>query len=98
MPRRLWSRFNRNDDVATANASVVTARKSPRIRSAGSPMMIDATAPTAPARRKLRNGSRCQWTFAAPAAAAPIATNATWPRLISPAQPVRITSETAMIA
>ena len=68
------------------------------MRSAGRPMITDATAPTAPASRKLRNGSSCQCTFAAPAAADPMATNATWPRLISPAQPVRITSDTAMIA
>ena len=98
MPSRLWSRFSKNDDVATANASVVTARNSPRIRSAGSPMMIDAIAPITPASKKLSNGSSCQWTFAAPAAAAPMATNATCPRLISPAHPVRITSDTAMIA
>ncbi len=98
MPNTLCSRFSRNDDVITANARVVTASMSPRIRSAGSPMMIDATAPTAPARRKLRNGSSCQWTFAAPAAAAPMATNATCPRLISPAHPVRSTSEIAIMA
>jgi hypothetical protein len=41
---------------------------------------------------------RCQCTFAAPAAADPIATNATCPRLISPAHPVSSTSETAMTA
>ena len=29
MPKRLWSRFSRNDDVATANASVVTASIKP---------------------------------------------------------------------
>ncbi len=61
-------------------------------------MMIDATAPTAPARRKLSNGSSCQCTLAAPAAAEPIATNATWPRLISPAHPVSRTSEIAIMA
>ena len=42
-------------------------------------------------------GSRSHRTLTAPAAAAPMATNATWPRLISPAQPVRSTSDIAMI-
>ena len=68
------------------------------MRSAGMPMTTDATAPTTPASRKLSTGARCQCTLAAPAAADPIATNATWPRLISPAHPVSSTSETAMIA
>ena len=68
------------------------------MRSAGTPMITDATAPTAPASRKLRIGSRSQCTLAAPAAAEPMATNAICPRLISPAHPVRITSDTAMIA
>ena len=84
--------------MATANASVVTERKSPRIRSAGMPITTDAAAPTAPASRRLGTVASCQCTFAAPAAADPMATNATWPRLISPAHPVRRTSDTAMIA
>ena len=77
MPRKLWSRFNRNDDVATANASVVTARKSPRMRSAGSPMITDATAPTAPASEEAQERIELPVHVGAPAAAAPMATNAT---------------------
>ncbi len=67
------------------------------MRNAGMPMTTDATAPTAPASRKLSTGPRCQCTLAAPAHAEPIATKATWPRLISPAHPVSITSEIAMM-
>ena len=98
MPAKLSVRFKRNDGVATAKARVVTASIRPRMRSAGSPMITDATAPIPAANRKLTNGSSCQCTFAALAAAAPMATNATCPRLISPAQPVSSTSEIATMA
>ena len=74
--------------MVTANASVVTARNRPRMRSAGRPMTMGRDTPTAPAKRRLRSGSSSQWTLAAPTAADPMATKATWPRLISPAQPV----------
>ena len=44
----------RNDAVATEKASVVTARKSPRMRKAGRPTITDATAPTTPASSSVR--------------------------------------------
>ncbi len=79
---------SRNDERRHRERERRDREQEPRMRSAGRPMMTDATAPTAPASRKLSTGSSCQCTLAAPAAAEPMATNATCPRLISPAQPV----------
>ena len=56
MPRKLWSRFSRNDDVIDRERERGDREhQSPRIRSAGSPMITDAIAPTAPAARKAQS-------------------------------------------
>ena len=79
-----------------AKASVVTARNSPGIRSAGRPTITATTAVTAPAKSN-RTGSGIELPRCA-ATSAPTATNPNWPSDTCPAHPVRTVRESAITA
>ena len=88
--------LNNHAVVANPNARVTTARVSPRRRSTGSPMSVATAAPTRPAPSSPKARSHPSRAVIEAPTAAPTATNAIWPRLISPAQPVSTTSDSAM--
>jgi hypothetical protein len=79
----------------TANARVVTARNGPRMRRAGSPMMRATTAATTTPATSARKKSQLWRAYRTEVVAPPKPTNANWPSEMWPAQPVRISSETA---
>ena len=91
--------FSKKSEVASANASVITANASPRARSVGMP---DDHGEHRAERARRRAGSTpvstCQRAAIVPATAAPKPTNAIWPRLTWPAQPVSTTSDSPIIA
>ena len=79
--------------VASANASVATARYGPFKRSVGRPTSVATTAPQIPAKGSAADRSQCQVATATAPATAPTATNAICPSETWPAQPVRTTIE-----
>src|SRR3989442_858513 len=83
--------------AATAKASVVTARKSPRTRSAGKPT---STAAVAPATVAYASATEKEYPFAtsADAVTAPTPANAYWPSDSCPAQPVSTVTDRPAIA
>ncbi len=84
--------------MATANASVDTARWMPRSRSAGSPTSTATAAPTRPMSGATRARSRPHSAAALAPRAAPMATMAIWPRETCPAQPVTIAMDRVITA
>ena len=84
--------------VMSENDRVITAMVSPRRRSTGSPISVATAAPTSPAPSRPSPRSQPQRAVIEPPTAAPIATNAICPRLISPPHPVSTTSESAITA
>ena len=86
------SALRKNEPVARAKARVVTARNRPRMRRAGRPMSTAMPAPTRPATARQKKMFLPCWAMV-PATEAPKAAKASWPRLIWPAQPVRISSD-----
>ena len=83
--------------MATAKASVVTARNSPFTRKAGSPTRTATTAPAAAEAPMVRNRSRFARAIRLAATTPPTPTMPAWPRLTVPLQPVRTTSDRAAI-
>ena len=76
------------------NDSVITASVSPRRRNTGSPISVGhRRAHQSRAEQAERRGPSPRRAVIEPPTAAPIATNAICPRLISPAHPVSTTSE-----
>ena len=76
---------------------MLTARKRPRTRSAGSPMSMATTAVTAPPKRQQERQRHAEFPRWA-AMSEPTATRPNWPRDTWPAQPVRTVRDRAMTA
>ena len=83
--------------IATPSASVTAARYAPRMRSAGIPTITASTAPATPAAARLRKRSTLAFSIRSPASTPPTPAKANCPRLTLPDQPVRTTSEMAMM-
>ena len=67
------------------------------MRSAGIPTITARRAPAAPAAARLKKRSALAFSMSSPASTPPTPAKANWPRLTLPDQPVRTTSEMAMI-
>src|SRR5256885_9159275 len=83
--------------MATAKASVVTARNRPFTRNAGRPMSTATAAPAAAEAAMVRNRSRLALAIRLAATTPPTPTMPAWPRLTVPLQPVSTTSDSAAI-
>ena len=94
---RKYSGLRKNVPVATANASEVTAKNGPAMRSAGMPSSTETPAPTRPPTRIVTKSSLPFWLIE-PATAELNDTIASWPSEICPAKPVMMSSDRKMMA
>ncbi|MEZ5135638.1 MAG: hypothetical protein R2699_11450 [Acidimicrobiales bacterium] len=89
--------FKKNESTATANARVVTARKSPATRSAGRPSSTASSAPAPAAASNPRNRSTSARPTRLATTTPPTPAMAACPRLTDPLQPVSSTTEMTRI-